>query len=212
MNRSLERFGLKSCCGERRDSGRACRSAIPVRAGALKTAFFYSLGTGIGGGIVAGGRLQQGSRGMAGEFGHMSIDYEGLPCACGQRGCVERMPSGPAIVYWARFTIDSAGVEATDFVHRYGGGRSLTASSCTNTSTGVMPLRCASMTLSATNWRGRRRRHYGVAPDRVVAWRGVMTAGQVIVDTVTKHLPRYSLPEMLGNCEIRAAQPARTPG
>jgi glucokinase len=53
-----------------------------------------TLGTGIGGGIVAGGRLVRGANGFAGEVGHMVIDANGSPCPCGQRGCWERYASG----------------------------------------------------------------------------------------------------------------------
>ena len=44
---------------------------------------------GVGGGVVLGGRLFRGSHGYGGEFGHITIDADGLPCACGNRGCVE---------------------------------------------------------------------------------------------------------------------------
>jgi glucokinase len=53
-----------------------------------------TLGTGIGGGIVAAGRLVRGANGFAGEVGHMVIDANGSPCPCGQRGCWERYASG----------------------------------------------------------------------------------------------------------------------
>ncbi len=53
-----------------------------------------TLGTGIGGGIVAGGALLRGANGFAGEFGHMVVDPDGPPCPCGQRGCWERFASG----------------------------------------------------------------------------------------------------------------------
>jgi len=53
-----------------------------------------TLGTGIGGGIVAGGRLLRGANGFAGEIGHMVVDPDGPPCPCGQRGCWERFASG----------------------------------------------------------------------------------------------------------------------
>jgi glucokinase len=53
-----------------------------------------TLGTGIGGGIVAGGALLRGAHGFAGEIGHMVIDPDGDPCPCGQRGCWERYASG----------------------------------------------------------------------------------------------------------------------
>jgi glucokinase len=53
-----------------------------------------TLGTGIGGGIVAGGVLVRGTNGFAGEIGHMIVDPNGPPCPCGQRGCWERFASG----------------------------------------------------------------------------------------------------------------------
>ena len=61
-----------------------------------------TLGTGIGGGIVAGGRLQRGSHGFAGEIGHIVVDPEGPPCPCGRRGCWERYASGSGLARLAR--------------------------------------------------------------------------------------------------------------
>src|SRR6202043_1941990 len=52
-----------------------------------------TLGTGVGGGIVLRGRIWHGMTGMAGEFGHMTVEPEGPPCGCGNRGCVEQYAS-----------------------------------------------------------------------------------------------------------------------
>ncbi|HKS42797.1 MAG TPA: ROK family protein [Blastocatellia bacterium] len=60
--------------------------------------FFVTMGTGIGSGLILGGKLQRGSRGFAGEFGHFKIDLDGLECACGSTGCLETLASGPNIV------------------------------------------------------------------------------------------------------------------
>jgi glucokinase len=57
----------------------------------------YTLGTGIGGGLVINGRLILGPSGSAGELGHISIDINGPQCGCGGRGCIEAFASGPAI-------------------------------------------------------------------------------------------------------------------
>ena len=65
-------------------------------------AVVVTLGTGIGGGIVLGGRLHRGHNGMAGEFGHMQVAPGGLPCECGGRGCWEQYSSGNALVRYAR--------------------------------------------------------------------------------------------------------------
>ncbi|MFD7234782.1 ROK family protein [Streptomyces syringium] len=53
--------------------------------------------TGVGGGLVLGGRLHTGPTGNAGHIGHISVDFDGDPCPCGARGCVERIASGPNI-------------------------------------------------------------------------------------------------------------------
>lgn len=56
-----------------------------------------TLGTGIGGGLIAGGRLLMGASGFAGEIGHMVVDVTGPPCPCGKRGCWERFASGSGL-------------------------------------------------------------------------------------------------------------------
>ena len=48
-----------------------------------------TLGTGVGSGIIFGNRIYHGERGFAGEFGHITIDFNGPPCNCGNNGCVE---------------------------------------------------------------------------------------------------------------------------
>ena len=67
-----------------------------------KTLVYITQSTGIGGGIVAGGRLLEGAFGMAGEIGHMCIDASGPMCKCGHRGCLESYASGTAIAEAAR--------------------------------------------------------------------------------------------------------------
>jgi fructokinase len=59
--------------------------------------FGVILGTGVGGGIVLGGRCWTGPQHIAGEWGHHSIDPAGPPCYCGHRGCVESLLAGPAL-------------------------------------------------------------------------------------------------------------------
>jgi fructokinase len=59
--------------------------------------FGVILGTGVGGGIVVGGRLWSGPQDIAGEWGHHVLDPAGPACYCGSRGCVETMLCGPAL-------------------------------------------------------------------------------------------------------------------
>jgi predicted NBD/HSP70 family sugar kinase len=63
---------------------------------------YVKLGTGIGGGIVLGGRLQRGSGGPTAEIGHITLDYQGRRCPCGNRGCLERYAGGRALLDSAR--------------------------------------------------------------------------------------------------------------
>ncbi len=56
-----------------------------------------TLGTGIGGGIMMNGRIHAGSFGIAGEFGHQTVEPHGPICGCGNRGCLETMAQGAAI-------------------------------------------------------------------------------------------------------------------
>ncbi len=64
-----------------------------------------TLGTGVGGGIVLGGRVWHGMRGMAGEPGHITVEPEGPPCPCSNRGCLEQYASATAVVRMAREAI-----------------------------------------------------------------------------------------------------------
>lgn len=60
-----------------------------------------TLGTGIGGGIIHGGKILRGFRGMAGEVGHMTVFPDGNPCGCGNCGCLEKHASATAIAAMA---------------------------------------------------------------------------------------------------------------
>jgi glucokinase len=60
--------------------------------------FYITIGTGIGGAIILDGKLWFGASGFAGEFGHITIDAEGVECVCGNTGCLETVASAPNIV------------------------------------------------------------------------------------------------------------------
>jgi glucokinase len=72
------------------------------------TVFYATIGTGIGTGIVFGGRIYHGRTGAAGEGGHMSIDYRGPRCGCGKPGCIEILAAGPAIARRAQAKLSEA--------------------------------------------------------------------------------------------------------
>lgn len=84
-----------------------------------ETAVCVAVGTGIGGGIVAHGRVHFGLGGAAGELGHIIVQPDGPACTCGNRGCAEPLASGPAIVAEAMRRIVQG--FATDLTRLVGG-------------------------------------------------------------------------------------------
>ncbi len=87
------------------DNDATCAAVSEWLYGAARGAtdmVLVTLGTGIGGGLVAGGKLQRGKNGFAGEYGHMVVDPDGPPCPCGRRGCWERYASGSGLARLAR--------------------------------------------------------------------------------------------------------------
>src|SRR3712207_844402 len=63
----------------------------------LDNMLFVKIGTRIGGGVIADGRLYRGTQGCAGDIGYICVDPEGPVCSCGNRGCLEAMAAAPAI-------------------------------------------------------------------------------------------------------------------
>lgn len=80
--------------------------------------------TGVGGGLVLGGRLVNGASGNAGHIGHVIVEPDGPPCGCGGRGCLEAVARGPGLVAWAREqgwrpgSAEATGVELTEDARR----------------------------------------------------------------------------------------------
>ncbi len=82
-----------------------CAALAELTFGAARGAtdvLVVTLGTGIGGALVLGGKVRSGAHGFAGEIGHMVVDPNGPPCPCGGRGCWERFASGGGLARLAR--------------------------------------------------------------------------------------------------------------
>lgn len=138
--------------------------------------------TGVGGGLVLGGRVYPGPTGNAGHIGHISVDLDGDPCPCGSRGCVERIASGPNI---ARRALESgwrppAGVEPT-------------ASAVADSARAGDPVALASFDRAAQALAA------GIAATAnlvelgiVVIGGGVAGAGPLLFDPLRAHLARYA--------------------
>ena len=66
---------------------------------------YLTVSTGIGGGVIIDGKILEGANGTAGELGHMTIDWKGERCNCGNVGCLEYLASGTAIARYANEAI-----------------------------------------------------------------------------------------------------------
>jgi len=84
------------------DANAAAWAILCFEAPQLKHFLYVTVSTGIGGGIVTGGKLYHGKEGNAGEVGHIIVDPDGPRCGCGKRGCWEAFASGTAIRRRAR--------------------------------------------------------------------------------------------------------------
>lgn len=100
------RFGLPVVVDNDANFWAVAESALGAAAG-YAHAIVLTLGTGIGGGIIANGQIYRGN-GFAGEFGHIVIDPGGEPCTCGNRGCWETLVSGRRLNVLARAIVEAA--------------------------------------------------------------------------------------------------------
>jgi glucokinase len=142
-----------------------------------------TLGTGIGGGVVIGGRVQVGSAGFAGEIGHMVVDPNGPPCPCGRRGCWERFASGAGLGLLAR---EAALAGRLDEVVRLAGGDAESVRGEDVSAAAAAGDPAARQVIEAVgSWIG-----FGLAnlacvldPSCFVLGGGVVQAGDLLVDT-----------------------------
>jgi predicted NBD/HSP70 family sugar kinase len=83
------------------DAAAALVDSLLAEAGAGRGAMemaYVMMSSGIGGGLILGGRLYRGARGTAGEIGHVSVDEAGHMCRCGSRGCLETLVGARALI------------------------------------------------------------------------------------------------------------------
>jgi glucokinase len=175
----------------------------------VKNMVCYALGTGIGGGIVIDHKLYKGSHGMAGELGHVTVVPDGVECSCGMRGCVECYASATGIVRMTKeMAAQDRSADPSPFVTEVRSApETVTSKAVYDQVKKGDPLACAvndracdllaraiGMTLNA------------LAPDRIVLGGGVMMAGQIIIDAVNKHLPKYCFAMVREKCDIVPAE------
>ncbi len=165
-----------------------------------------TLGTGVGGGIIAYGEILHGTNGMAGEIGHItSIPEGGAPCNCGKTGCLETIASATGIVRIARERLAEAD-SGSQLAERTAAGNPLTSRDVFAAAQAGDPF--AAEVVDEVTF------HLGLAlsnlanainPSKIVIGGGVSKAGAALIDPLEKHFKRFALPRVYEGAEIAAA-------
>ncbi|WP_042223458.1 ROK family glucokinase [Oceanobacillus manasiensis] len=171
-----------------------------------KNVIAITLGTGVGGGVIANGEILNGANGMAGEIGHMTIEKNGRLCNCGRSGCLETIASATGIVRQAMEYIESDkssgklvehvekhGVLTAKDIFDYAAQGEEKAISIVNYTTDVLGLMIANMgTL--------------INPSKVLIGGGVSKAGSQLLDKIKESFDKYALERVSSICEMRIAE------
>jgi glucokinase len=167
---------------------------------------YFTISTGIGGGIIIHGEIYRGSDGNAGELGHCPILLDGPRCDCGNRGCLEALCSGTAIGRRARMAVDKHPRKGRVLLRLAGGdpvtaktlfdaarqkdafAQSLVVETCTYLGMGVA---------TAMN---------AFAPRAIVIGGGVARAGRALFDPLRREADRFLMPIHRPHLKIRPAR------
>ena len=145
-----------------------------------------TLGTGIGGVVAVGGVVVQGHDGTAGELGHQTIEADGPPCSCGNRGCLEVLARAERIATLSGTSTAEEAVAAA----RAGDARALSALAEVGRCLGIG---IGNMVVALT-------------PDRVVLGGGISAAGDLLLDPIRMELERRVHVTALDEVELRIAE------
>ncbi len=164
-----------------------------------------TLGTGIGGGVILGGRVLHGHFENAAELGHTIVAVNGAPCTCGQRGCLEAYASARAVAQRASAALaqgesstlrkvadDNLNVQAVTVAQHARGGDSLARR--------VWDDACLHLAVACVNVQ------HAYNPARIVLGGGLSRAGDLLLDGVREHFARqkWSLHDDLPTIELAA--------
>ena len=165
--------------------------------------FYATFGAGIGGAIILNGKLWLGASGFAGEFGHITIDAEGIECICGNTGCLETVASGPNIVRRANERLYR---DNTSSLSRLAINKEFTAADVVREAQNGDDF--SLMMLERTG------KYIGAAVasvinllniERIVLGGGVMEAGDLIMDSVIREAERRAFQPCFEATQIVAA-------
>ena len=168
---------------------------------------FVTLGTGVGGGVIADGNLIHGVAGAGGEIGHMIVDPEnGFTCTCGNKGCLETVASATGVVRVAR-----------QLAEQYEGSSAIKAAIDNGDTVTIKDIFIAAEDGDkfANSVVERVSRYLGLAaanisnilnPDSVVIGGGVSAAGEFLRSRVEKYFVTFAFPQVKKSTKIKIAE------
>ncbi|KEQ22056.1 ROK family glucokinase [Paenibacillus tyrfis] len=166
----------------------------------------YTLGTGVGGGVIIHGRIYQGYNGMAGELGHMVVvpDLEAIECGCGKKGCLETVSSATGIIRMAKEAVERGEHTSLALVENIM-AKDVFDAAKTGDETALRIINRAALYL------GKSMAAISVVlnPQRFIVGGGVSKAGDILFDAIRKYYNEYAqetakegvdiVPAVLGN-------------
>lgn len=200
-DRIADRLGLPASLDNDANCAMAGEWWVGAAQGA-RQAVTFTLGTGIGGGIVVDGKLVHGASDVAGEIGHITIETNGRRCGCGNDGCLEAYASGPAI---ARRTVEAlaAGAESAITLILHGDLTQITAQTVYQAAAAGDPL-ALEVVQDTAKYLG-----VGVAnlinilnPEVVVICGGVTHAGDRLFTPLRREVTRRAFRPAVQACRI----------
>jgi glucokinase len=153
---------------------------------------YFTLSTGIGGGVILDGRLYRGATGNAAELGHLQLSYDGWPCPCGGRGCLEAFASGSAIARRAREKTGRSTLTTPDVVEAVR-AKEPWAVALWDETMEVLGAGIAS-TINAFN------------PQRIILGGGVTAAGELLFEPLRRIARGRAMPALAKGVDVMPAQ------
>lgn len=164
-----------------------------------------TLGTGVGGGIIANGYVLGGENGTAGEIGHITIEPDGHLCNCGRRGCLETITSATGIVRQAMKLIENN--PESKLASYYEENKSLTAKDIFELASKGDVL-CDQVIEHTADVLGLVISNMAIIinPSKVLIGGGVSKAGDQLIPLIEKYFRAYALKRVSDVCEVKVAE------
>jgi glucokinase len=171
-----------------------------------KDLVFVTLGTGVGGGVIASGNIVQGINGAAGEIGHITaIPFGGAPCNCGKTGCLETVASATGIVRLAMVELGVGG-RTGKLIEKFASNGSITAKDVFDSARNGDEL--AQKVVAEVSF------HLGFTlasiantlnPEKIVLGGGVSKAGAILLASVNENFAKYAFSAVRESTKITLA-------